>query len=185
MIVLSWRTVSALPICFSGGTSGDTPPRPCRPWHDAQANWTKRCAPIATWGATRVAAGAASALSDRRWLPSTAIEIAGRATARTRAARRRGFMRPGIHRRAQADHPGDPATSISTKPQRRLRSHQLEFVEAHRVAALRRAHLDERVAREVLRVRVREVRGVAEPRRPPVGGDELGRHVDEVRLRAE
>ena len=30
----------------------ETPPVPCSPWHWAQANWTKSCAPAATAGST-------------------------------------------------------------------------------------------------------------------------------------
>src|SRR6187401_2577142 len=50
MIELSWLTVSESPMSCSAGTSEETPPLPCSPWHDEHANWTNRCAPIATWG---------------------------------------------------------------------------------------------------------------------------------------
>ncbi len=40
------------PTVFSAGTAGSTPPRPWKPWHWTQANWTKVCAPAATCGDT-------------------------------------------------------------------------------------------------------------------------------------
>jgi endonuclease VIII len=55
MMVLSCATVRCEPAPFSAGTNGETPPLPWRPWHCAQANWTKTCAPVATSSLTFVA----------------------------------------------------------------------------------------------------------------------------------
>src|SRR6476646_2055107 len=52
MIVRSCATESPLPTAVRGGTAGDTPPRPRSPWHLTHANWTKSCAPAATWSLT-------------------------------------------------------------------------------------------------------------------------------------
>ena len=52
MMCVSWADRELWPTVFSAGTAGETPPRPCRPWHWAQANWTKSCAPAATCGDT-------------------------------------------------------------------------------------------------------------------------------------
>ena len=52
MIVVSALTVRLLWIGWSAGTNGETPPFPWTPWQAEQANWTKRCAPIATCGST-------------------------------------------------------------------------------------------------------------------------------------
>ncbi len=50
MIDRSRCALSEFPTPVRAGTSGETPPRPCMPWHLAQANWTKTCAPAATFG---------------------------------------------------------------------------------------------------------------------------------------
>src|ERR1700693_3425652 len=46
--------VSARAMFESAGTSGETPPRPRSPWHCAQANEEKSCAPAATGGSIGV-----------------------------------------------------------------------------------------------------------------------------------
>ena len=51
MIERSLAAVSD-PAPVSAGTSGETPPRPCIPWHWTQPNWTNRCAPDAIVGST-------------------------------------------------------------------------------------------------------------------------------------
>jgi hypothetical protein len=60
MMCVNCATVSVLPTGFSSGTSGETPPSPFRPWHWAQANWTKTWAPAATVGSTVVEPAAAA-----------------------------------------------------------------------------------------------------------------------------
>src|SRR6185437_16091307 len=57
MMCLSCATVRLFPAVVSAGTAGSTQPRPCRPWHCAQANWTNVCAPAATAGETWVVGG--------------------------------------------------------------------------------------------------------------------------------
>src|SRR4249920_241814 len=52
MIDVSWSTVRLGARFWSAGTLGETPPSPRSPWHCAQANWTKACAPNATCGST-------------------------------------------------------------------------------------------------------------------------------------
>src|SRR6476620_6323546 len=52
MIERRLSAVSVRPALVSAGTYGETPPRPCSPWHWAQPNWTKSCAPGATCGFT-------------------------------------------------------------------------------------------------------------------------------------
>ena len=52
---MMWRSCAAVrdfPIVSRAGTSGETPPLPCSPWHWAHANWTNVCAPAATTGST-------------------------------------------------------------------------------------------------------------------------------------
>ncbi len=56
MIDRSSDGVSSFATPVSAGTSGETPPRPSSPWHWAQANWTKSCAPAATCGSTAATA---------------------------------------------------------------------------------------------------------------------------------
>ena len=56
---MMWRSCAAVrlfPTASSAGTSGETPPFPCSPWHWAHANWTNVCAPAATVGSTCAAA---------------------------------------------------------------------------------------------------------------------------------
>src|SRR5690349_20353942 len=57
MIFVSCGTVKAVPSWFTAGTSGETPPTPPMPWHCAQANWEKSCAPAATVALTFDAGG--------------------------------------------------------------------------------------------------------------------------------
>ena len=57
MIERSFAGLNVLPIDVSAGTSGETPPLPCSPWHCAHANWTKLCPPEATCGSTEAGRG--------------------------------------------------------------------------------------------------------------------------------
>jgi len=50
MIVRSSAGWTFCATVVSAGTSDETPPRPCSPWHWAHANCTKMCAPAATAG---------------------------------------------------------------------------------------------------------------------------------------
>src|SRR3984893_11750058 len=54
MMRRSCAGVSERATVESAGTSGETPPRPRSPWHCAQANNVKSCAPAATWGSIGV-----------------------------------------------------------------------------------------------------------------------------------
>ena len=88
MIRLSAGTVRALWIGCSAGTYFETPPFPWSPWHAEQANWTNRCAPIATWGLTAVRAPADDGLPP-----------AGPVVSRTTAVTRAAITRTGARRR--------------------------------------------------------------------------------------
>src|SRR5512143_2611936 len=91
MIFVSCATVSDLPIGLRAGTSRDVPPLPWGPWQAEQANWTNRCAPMATRGSSTAARGEACALDPPPWLAEIASATAG--TARpSRASRRIGAI---------------------------------------------------------------------------------------------
>jgi len=61
MIVRSFCALSALPTLVRAGTSAETPPRPCSPWHCEHANWTKTWPPAATVGSSVGVAAAVTA----------------------------------------------------------------------------------------------------------------------------
>src|SRR5690349_24909101 len=96
MIRRSWAGVSDWATFVSAGTSGETPPPPCGPWHCAQANWTKMCAPEAT-GALTAAAGAVdatlvvAAVLDPEWPITQPTTPAG-----TRSAKNNSQIAPSI-----------------------------------------------------------------------------------------
>ena len=56
MMSVICATVNVLPTVVSSGTSGETPPVPCSPWHWLQPNRTKSWAPAATAALTGVPA---------------------------------------------------------------------------------------------------------------------------------
>ena len=79
MIVVSCCSVKAVPRPFSDGTSADTPPTPPMPWHCAQANCTKSCAPAATVLDTVVVVGVVVAGPDR-WMIVVWLDALSRPT---------------------------------------------------------------------------------------------------------
>src|SRR3954470_24117111 len=58
IVDVSWATVRLGARLCNAGTYGEMPPAPRSPWHCAQANWTKACAPTATCGDTAAGVGA-------------------------------------------------------------------------------------------------------------------------------
>src|SRR5947209_205013 len=92
MIDRSCVAESDLPTRESAGTNGEMPPRPCGPWHCAQANWTKSCATAAPAGLTDVeVAGVVPPATDtvdgpRGQCPAAKPTMAATATSAARTA---------------------------------------------------------------------------------------------------
>src|SRR5579859_747543 len=92
MICRSCAGVSLLAF-FRAGTNGETPPRPSRPWHCAQAKLTKSCAPEAIFGSTvwlaavvlGVAAAVVPLVARPRKMPPTSAPPAATSTISTTA----------------------------------------------------------------------------------------------------